>query len=375
LGLLLHYFTLVYAGSIICVTYYLYCQNKGTSIKVKSSEDDVPPQVGGISFAAAQRIKKVGIPTVWIVPAVLVLMTVLFGIETGEGMSSVYRDVHGNDKLSMLASSELLWGALLIWYIFAVLASLGFYGGSVMMTPTSESITKRAAGGGSEDKLSSRETVTTGAMMVYFVIVPITAFVAVGMESEEFEYIFAIFAIVMGLVMLLYAFVKGEPPAAEAAEVTPATTADDRDIVLNASMSRGVPSAPPSPMPYAASPYSGGSPRGAYEMQPMTYQVPHPFSPQAGESMMYGAAPPSFEDNSFSHAAIDTNEFDNLIFSLKADVGAGSISAPKVGAERIPYDNADGLVGLGVVEPSGRASEQSGMESNAKQVSIADTHL
>ena len=32
LGLLLHYFTLVYAGSIICVTYYLYCQNKGTSI-------------------------------------------------------------------------------------------------------------------------------------------------------------------------------------------------------------------------------------------------------------------------------------------------------------------------------------------------------
>lgn len=91
--------------------------------------------------------------------------------------------------------------------------------------------------------------------------------------------------------------------------------------------------------------------------------------------MMYGAAPPSFEDHSFSHASIDTNEFDNLIFSLKADVGAGSLSAPKAGSMLSPYNTVDGLVGLGVVEPSSGPGDQSGVETNAKQVSIADTHL
>lgn len=337
-GLLLHYCILAYAFALTAALYFLYSRFRTP-----------------VTSATKTSMSKFVLRAVWIVPLAVVLCSILFGLEAyDKSIDAVYADVSGNDKISLIPSAGLFYAGFLVEFILAGIASLVLAGATFVGERSSGSYDAEAQmKGASKDAagLTTTEIRTTAALLLWCWVGPVLALVAVNTGITGLEYVVAIAMVVQGIGLLVYCFVMADP-------------GDEPDVpesTSEAAESKGVDGPDSSQQPMVLNTMTSfNSMHGPTRSAAWTA-----FDAQEsmGAASLYGGGAP-VENAGFSPALVDTAEFDDLIFSLKAN----------------PVSDYSAMGGVattppGVVELRPLGGMPAGGSSMNNRLSIADTHL
>jgi len=284
---------------------------------------------------------------VWAVPFALVVFTVLFAYD--DDASDVYGDIYGNDQLSLITSTGTFWGAFGIEFVFClVLAVMAFIG--IVVNGTYEADVEQK---GKPEILAGTEKITA-ALLLWSFIPPLIAIITVSALNETMGYILAIASVIQGIIILLFCLDMamrregGESISAmERGGIELQTTNADveprKDVMASDMVINNVAGGEAFAM--GAAPLPGAMP----DSSPLQFSAPN--------ASMYSDAgsPPAYDVN-----AVDTAEFDDLIFRLKPDAPAAAAAAVP---RNNPYTSAD----------TSKRDEQT--NEGITRLSIADTHL
>jgi hypothetical protein len=339
LGLLLHYFILAYGCAITAALYFLY------------GRFNAP-----ITETTKSGMSKFVLRAVWIVPVAVVLCSILFGLEAYDKTTEdVYGDVSGNDKLSLIPSSGLFYAGFLAEFVLLGILSLVLAGATFVgeqKTDVYDVEAQKKGEGKDAAGLSVSEIRTTSGLLLWCWVAPVLLLVALSTGVTDLEYVVAIASVVQGIALLVYCFAMADPGD----EPEPA-----EEISLDA-------------------PNGGAAAAGPDASQPMVVNSTTSFQSMHGPTRSaawtafdggvdspYGGEAPPTQDAGFSPALVDTAEFDDLIFSLKANPVA---NYDALGAS----SSLPGVVGLDL-GPVASSSMSEGSSVMNNRLSIADTHL
>lgn len=348
LGLLLHYSVLTYGLALTAASHFLYNRFKSELTAKKKG-----------------AVNKIVLRAIWIVPVAVVLVSILFGLENYESkIASVYGDTFGDDKISFLPERGLFFLAFFAEFMVLLLATLiyallSFFSDRKPDMNLTKNQFKKA--GKDDAGLSTSEIRSTNGLLLLSWMAPLLTVIAVSTSTSDLEYVVAICSVIQGISILVYCFVMADP-GDELVEAIELESVADSSMVLNNVSSATEFQSMHGPTRSAA--WTSFDTSAGNEGEQGQYQTRVDLSgtsvTDVYTSHVNGA---SSTDNAFSPALVDTAEFDDLIFSLKANPTSQSFTphaASPPGA---------------IMELSGLGASYAPGDTSNNRLSIADTHL
>jgi len=282
---------------------------------------------------------------IWVVPFALVVFTILFAYD--EAASDVYGDVYGNDQLSLIPSTATFVGAFLLEFVVKLIVAVMAFIGIVVNGTYEVDVEQK----GKPEILPGTEKITA-ALLLWSFVPPLIAFIAVNTLNETMGYILAVASVIQGIVILLFCLdmaMRREGMELISKDIELQATGPSKesaDMLVNTTSP-----ASPAASAYGASAMAVPLPGAMPDSSPLQFSAPN--------ASMYSDAgsPPAYDMN-----AVDTAEFDNLIFRLKPDAPPTSAAAAAVPRNN-PYTSA------------GTSKRDEQTNEGITRLSIADTHL